>query len=336
MTRHLAFGLTLVVLALAAAPVAAGDGPMPFAQQGGPGVLLPATGKGGPVRIVAVPASGGAGTVLETIHATDGQVLTWLDIAGSYGLPGINYWSLGGDSLSRDGRTLVLGKTQPGSPSAFVVYDPKTWRLKQRIALPGSYSFDALSPDATRMYLIQYMLSANGDYSQYVVRAYDLRTNTLLPGRVADRTQKSWVMNGYPLTRVTSADGRWVYTLYQNGGDGYPFVHALDTVRGVAHCIGLPMTNGIYNVELSLRGSTLAVHWRSGRPWLDVDTRTWRVSAAGGGGFSWLWVAIGIAVALGMSATGVAARRHKRNVGFEQEVRGLLDEREAERIGLRA
>ena len=50
-------------------------------------------------------------------------------------------------------------------------------------------------------------------------------------------------MDGYPLTRVTSADGRWVYTLYQNGGvGGYPFVHALDTVRGVAHCIGVPLT----------------------------------------------------------------------------------------------
>ena len=49
-------------------------------------------------------------------------------------------------------------------------------------------------------------------------------------------------MDGYPLTRVTSADGRWVYTLYQNGGvGGYPFIHALDTVRGVAHCIGVPL-----------------------------------------------------------------------------------------------
>jgi hypothetical protein len=315
MTQRLVLGLALVTLALVAAPVAAGDGPAPFAQQGGPGVLLPATGKGPPLRVVAVPANGGADTVLTTIQANDGQVQTWLDIPGSYGIPMIN-WTQGGDSLSRDGRTLVVGKSQAGSPSSFLVYDPKTWRLKQRIALPGSYSFDALSPDAARMYLIHYTFSADGDYSHYVVRVYDLRTRTLLPGRVADRTQKSWVMNGYPLTRVTSADGRWVYTLYQNGDYGYPFVHALDTVRGVAHCIGLPMTNGIYNVELALHGSTLAVHWRSGRPWLDVDTRTWRVSTAGGGGFPWLWAVIGAVTALGLTVTGVAVRRstHVRSV----------------------
>ena len=55
----------------------------------------------------------------------------------------------------------------------------------------------------------------------------------------ADKAQAGWVMEGSPMTRATSADGRWVYTLYSRPG-GYPFVHALDTVNGVAHCIGLP------------------------------------------------------------------------------------------------
>ena len=52
-----------------------------------------------------------------------------------------------------------------------------------------------------------------------------------MPGRIADKTQKGWVMQGWPTARATTADGRWVYTLYSNPG-GYPFVHALDTVRG--------------------------------------------------------------------------------------------------------
>ena len=73
------------------------------------------------------------------------------------------------------------------------------------------------------------------------MRAYDLATHTLLPGRIADKTQKSWVMQGWAVSRATTADGRWDYTLYANPG-GYPFIHALDTVRGVAHCIGLPWT----------------------------------------------------------------------------------------------
>ena len=39
---------------------------------------------------------------------------------------------------------------------------------------------------------------------------------TLLPGRIADQTQKSWVMQGRATGRATTADGRWVYTIYQN------------------------------------------------------------------------------------------------------------------------
>jgi hypothetical protein len=331
MTRRLALTLALSVLGLVAVPAAAADGPAPFAQQDGPGVLLAPSGKTGPLRVVALPASGGADTVLATIQAKDGQVLTSLDIPGSYGIPMIN-WIQGGDSLSHDGRLLVLGKTQPTSPSAFLIYDPRSFRLKQRIALPGNFSFDALSPDGTRMYLVQHTRAASGDYTHYVVRAYDLRTKKLLPGRVADRTQKSWVMNGYPLTRVTSADGRWVYTLYQNGGDGYPFVHALDTVRGVAHCIGLPMTGGLYNLELSLYGSTLAVHWRSGRPWYGIDTRTWRVSPMRDAGFPWAWMLGGVAAVLGVTAIGIVLRRRRPVDGFEQEVRRLLDERERDLV----
>ena len=331
MTRCQAITLAFSILGLVAAPVAAADGPAPFAQQDGPGVLLAPSGKAGPLRVVALPASGGADTVLATIQAKDGQVLTSLDIRGSFGIPMIN-WTLGGDSLSRDGRTLVLGKTQPTSPSAFLVYDPRSFRLKQQIELPGAFSFDALSPDASRMYLVQYTLSKLGDYAHYVVRAYDLRTKKLLPGRVADRTQRNWVMNGYPMTRVTSPDGRWVYTLYQNGGDGYPFVHALDTVRGVAHCIGLPMTGGIYNLELALHGSTLEVHWRSGRPWYAIDTRTWRLSPVRSGGVAWLWTLAGAAAALCASVLGLAVRRRRRTEGFEQELRGLLDEPERDPV----
>jgi hypothetical protein len=175
--------------------------------------------------------------------------------------------------------------------------------MRNAIVLKGTFAFDALSPDSSRLYLIQ--RPAATDFQHYVVRAYDLRSNRLLPGRIADRTQKSWVMQGYATTRLTSADGRWVYTLYQNPG-GYPFVHALDTVRGVAHCIGIPATtseqSGLYNVVLALNGDRLALDWRSGRHWQNIDLRTWRVSPAAAGAFPWLWLglAIGLAAALGL------------------------------------
>jgi hypothetical protein len=112
------------------------------------------------------------------------------------------------------------------------------------------------------------------------VRAYDLRAHRLLPGRIADKTQASWVMHGFPATRVTSRSGRWVYTLYTNPG-GYPFVHALDTVRGVAHCVGLPWTatdqDPIVRAVLTLQSRWLVLHVSS-KPWARIDRTTWRIS----------------------------------------------------------
>jgi len=275
--------------ALAAAPAAVGSGPM-FVSQGGAGVV------GGTTRYIPVADYTGGDTQLVAVSTRDGAELNQLGLVGTWGLPST---AAGADGLSRDGRTLVLADTSAGqtSPSLFMVVDPRKMRIRTPITLHGWYSFDALSPDGRRLYFIQYTRGASsGDLSHYVVRAFDTRTSRMLPGRVADRTQKSWIMQGYPVTRTTSADGRWVYTLYQNSG-GYPFIHALDTVRGVAHCVGLPMTNqnGIYNLVLALHGRTLSVHWRSGRRFLNVDTSTWRVSPAHAP-FPWLWVVLGVSL----------------------------------------
>lgn len=305
--------LVLAVAVLVAAPAALADGQMPFAAQGSPGALSP----DGSIRYLALSA--GANTVLAEVQTKDGTLHNETTLLGTYGIPMLTYGALGG-GLSPDGRTLVVGNTDLAMTSRFLVYDTRTMRMKNAIVLSGSFAFDALSPDASRLYLVQHTEAKSGDFSHYVVRAYDLRTNRLLPGRIADRTQKSWVMDGYPLTRTVSADGRWVYTLYQNGGDGYPFVHALDTVRGVAHCIGVPLAdqNGIYNLVLSLRrgGTTLAVHWKSGRPWLDVNTATWRISYVRPGAFPWRWAAgSGLGGALVLAAAALLLRRRRREGG---------------------
>src|SRR6266567_3755644 len=102
------------------------------------------------------------------------------------------------------------------------------------------------------LYLIEHR--STSDLNSYLVRASDLAKRRLLPGAIADRTQRGWVMHGMPVTRATTANGRFVYTLYQNPG-GYPFIHALDTVRGVAHCVGLPWAgeqSAIGAMQLSL------------------------------------------------------------------------------------
>src|SRR5689334_1159522 len=250
--------LALLVAALAAAPAAAGDGFPQAAMQAGAGVTSP-QGR----QYVAVGVDQWH-TMLTTLQY--GGVTGWSELDGSFGIPMVTQSETGG--LSRDGRTLILQEVALAAPTQFVVVDARTLRVRDRFILDGIYSFDALSPDGSMLYLIQRVDAKNS--ARYVVRAYDLVHGRLLPGRIADRTQKSWVMQGQPVVRGTSSDGRWIYTLYSNPG-GYPFVHALDTVRGVAHCVGIPWPQTadqgpLWNLVVDPHGRTVDVHWRSGRP----------------------------------------------------------------------
>jgi hypothetical protein len=305
--------------ALAAAHVALADGPL-FVTQGGAGVAT----RDGTFHYVAVP-DGTRGTLLEKIEVPEGQVYSWLQLDGSWGNPALGAGASIGEGLSYDGLTLVLASTAGpyGSPSRFVVADTRLMRVVRRITLHGSFSFDALSPDASRLYLIQY--ASAGDLSHYIVREYDLRTNRLLPGKIADRSEGEKTMAGSAMTRTTSADGRWVYTLYEKPS-GEPFVHALDTVGAAAYCIDLPKNRGLYNIVLSLRnhGRTLAAHWRSGRSWLNVSVGTWRISYPRAG-FRWAWVGAGIGGVLVLAAAGGGLLlRRRRNEEVEQHARQEL------------
>jgi hypothetical protein len=260
----------IALVALAAAPAAAGDGPL-LTSMGDPG----AVSRDGAVRYVVVAA--GRSSVIESISTAGGHVNASLPVAGQWGTPFVGYSATSGQGLSYDGRTLVVQQiAAPAHRTRLLVVDTRRMRVRARLDLAGSFSFDALSPAGTRLYLIQF---TRNDFAHYVVRAYDLAGRRLLPGRIADRTQRIWVMQGTAVTRTTSRDGRWVYTLYANYG-GYPFVHALDTVAGRAHCIGLPLSNqaSVGGLHLSVRGSTLAVRWRNGQLYRTVDTRTWRLA----------------------------------------------------------
>jgi hypothetical protein len=52
-------------------------------------------------------------------------------------------------------------------------------------------------------------------------------------------------------------------------------------VRAVAHCVGLPWKatdqSSLSQIAMSSHGRTLAVHWKSGKLWLNVNTTTWRL-----------------------------------------------------------
>jgi hypothetical protein len=268
--------LFVLVAVLCAAPAALADGIAPFATQGGPGVATP----DGSAHYVALSA--GASTTVVKIDDTGG-VVTSAHIRGVWGVPVATYGS-DAEGLSYDGKTLVLGDVVHSWPhvrSSFALLDPRTLRVRRTIVLHGDFAFDALSPDAARLYLIQHTDEA--DTTRYVVRAVDTQSGRLLPGRVADRTQKSWVMEGYPLARTISSDGRYVYTLYGNAKN-VPFVHALDTVKGVAHCVGLPAAGDVTRWTMQLHSASLTVG-----PWR-VSTTTWRLSQSHAG-FPWwtLW-----------------------------------------------
>ncbi len=71
------------------------------------------------------------------------------------------------------------------------------------------------------------------------MRAYDLAQHRLVPGAIADKSEPS-AMSELPISRVESADGTWVYTLYRRTtAGGKPFIHALNAQARVAVCIDL-------------------------------------------------------------------------------------------------
>jgi hypothetical protein len=273
MVRRL--GSCLVVLvALAAAPTALAAFPGPYGVQGGQGVLS----NDGSVSFTA--AKGDGGTLIRAISTEDGTVLRSRTFKGQYGIPTIQSGKPG-EGLSRDGKTFVLENVGFADTSRFMLVSTSDLSPVDSFTLNGTYVFDALSPSGSMMYLIQHQTTQ--DVNHYIVRGYNLRTHALLPRRIADKTQESWVMQGWAVTRTTSPNGRWVYTLYANPG-GYPFVHALDTVTSVAHCVGLPwpaadgQQGPVFNFTLVLKGKMLAVRYGGGGLYRSINTTNWKVS----------------------------------------------------------
>jgi hypothetical protein len=210
------------------------QGPAPGVVSGGAGVSAP----DGTTRYIAIPA--GRDTIVEAVQTRGGRVVRWNVIPGTYGNP-LVAWDGTTGGLSVDGKTLALASysyAPPALKSRFAILATKTMGRRALVALPGIWSFDAMSPDASTLFLIQYR--SNKPDSAYSVRAFDLRTRQLVPGAIVDRREDEASMRGSPVTRKTSADGRWAYTLYARQGEP-PFVHALDTAKREAFCVDLPL-----------------------------------------------------------------------------------------------
>ena len=174
------------------------------------------------------------------------------------------------------------------------------------ILLDGDYSFDAVSPNGSRLFLIHYLSVI--DPTRYEVRAYDVARRKLVAKPVVDPRDAAEKMRGNPLSRVMSPDGRVAYTLYD--GNGHPFVHALDTAASTARCVdldGLPRQL-LWSLRLHLgsSGTVLTVD-RGTRTFASLDTRTWQPTVRAAA-FRWWLVALVLA-ALSALAAGLAAVR---------------------------
>ena len=268
--------LVLTVAVTAAGGAGANGSPYsPGLVYGWDGVVAP----GGDVRFVTLGTA--RSTVVAVIRVRGGRVMRSRALRGFFGVPLVAYdGSTGG--LSGDGRTLVVSSYGPlpgtAGTTRFAALKTRTLGVRRLVELPGSWSYDAISPDGSTVYLVEHMSAPPNP--RYRVRIFDLAAGRLLQGAIVDRLEKEEVMGGEPVTRATSPGGRWAYTLYARQ-KAEPFVHALDTVRREAFCIDLPLRLGQpKQMELRLRlatdGRTLSVR-RDGASLAEIDTRTFAV-----------------------------------------------------------
>ncbi|HEU5277778.1 MAG TPA: hypothetical protein VFU26_02620 [Gaiellaceae bacterium] len=259
---------------IGAVPAASGDGgPGPGVRQGWDGVAAKT------MRYVPVTTAGG--TTLLAIERRGGRVVNYLNLKGQWGVPAVAYDGLTG-GLARDGKRLVLAevRTRPDlrKRSSFLLVNVKQLRVIRKIQLKGDQSFDALSPDAHFLYLVEFVSAQ--DLSRYRVRAFDIRANKLLPKPVVDKREWEETMQGSPVSRVESPDATWVYTLYAGGK--HPFVHALDTRHVQAVCVDLPrawnqLDVGGMRLRWGADGRILVRHVTGGKTFATIDAKSLRV-----------------------------------------------------------
>lgn len=309
---------SLALIACCAAPAAQAKGIE--GVRAGDGVTVP----GSSYRYLAIPTNATPRvTVVERIDKRNGRLDRWWQLRGEYGVPAVAYDG-SGSGLSADGNTLVLSRSSlnrgyPPKQTRLAVLDVRRHLRHPNggprhaftyVDLPGDFSVDAISPDGETVYLIHHFrgLAGRATYlARYEVRALDLKSGHLRPDPIVDPSEPEERMEGLPITRATSRDGRWAYTLYDANlydNDGRaPFLHALDTVAGRAVCVDLPQLASMpryryYLLQLRQRGDRLEI-WRRtpgaapAHLLLTVDEDSFAVrrpgpaATASGTGFSW-------------------------------------------------
>src|SRR5579885_2433385 len=219
-----------------------------------------------------LPAGIVGGTTL--VHQDD-ATLTWFDVVtgrpvGTAAVRGAKTGYLAGVSV--DGSRAVLDYTAKRG-TAFTLVSRNGQRT---VALRGtSWAFDSLA--GQKLYLLRYR--RNG----YQVRLYDLAADRLVAQPLKDPHESALIW-GTAWGRVSSPDGRYVFTLYV-AQDGGAMVHELDVRRATARCVELPGSGDFnrgtsYTLQVSRDGRTVwAVSPGFGRV-VAIDVAAARVRSA--------------------------------------------------------
>jgi hypothetical protein len=320
----LATGVAAVAFALPAAG-AGGDGlPVGNLDTSRIGIGDPVDG----ARYFALPR--GRRTEVLRIAAPDSpglQALKSRSLGGTLAVPGV---ALDGTTagITSGGSLLALIEPRESFPrrsTRIVLLDVPSLRTAEEIELDGDFSFDAIAPDGSTIYLIHYLDAR--DPSKYEVRAWDVDAGRLLREPIIDRRTAPEVMRGYPMTRATSPDGDWAYTLYDGGGQA-PFVHALNTADATALCIDLVMLDGVelqgFGLVPSSDGGLIDVTDPQNRTVATISTADWQASepapatppAEDGGGIPSGLIG-GLLVLAGVGLLGMGWRRRRRRRGAD-------------------
>ena len=219
-----------------------------------------------------LPAGLAGGTLL--VHQ-DGSTLVWYDTSrgtrlATVTLPDVEY-SLAG--VSQDGTRAVLTRTSPNGTTFLVA----SRHAQRSFTLAGKqWSFDALRGD--NLFLIKYL-----PLGGYQVRLVHVGAARLDPAPLKDPHESSTIW-GSPFSRLSSAGGRYLFTLYI-GPNGGSMIHVLDLDAATARCVDLPGTGDYgsatsWSLTLSRDQSKLwAVSPGYGRV-VAIDVRSRKVSDA--------------------------------------------------------
>ena len=173
---------------------------------------------------------------LDAIEPASGRMLAQLTIPAGYTLPRLNEGPSSG--LSPNGEWIALenqAHDANGLPStSFLVGRTTLAEPLKTVRLSGDFTFDALSNDGKRLYLIQRL----DDQGRYRVRLYDVPSQWLTEQPVVDKREPNEPMNGIRADSVNDPRGSYVFTVYAR--EHGPFIHALLLDQPFAWCLDLP------------------------------------------------------------------------------------------------